>query len=278
MADKFPRIPFQEAVDALERRGVRLFPSGHWGEVWQQQHHTGFTVARSAGFDVLRDIYEAVLEAERDGRTFHQFKKDLIPILQKKGWWGSVMQADPISGEMLPVQLGNVRRLQTIYDVNLRVSRAQGHWERQQLGKGAFPYLLYVGILDNRIRPQHRDWHDTILPVDHPWWKTHYPPNGWRCRCRVESVSEEWLESNGMKVSQPPDGGTRPWVNPATGEVVQVPVGIDPGWAYNPGEVDQSARVADLMLEKAAALPDNLKAVALGQAAELLPEAKTKRQ
>jgi len=26
-----------------------------------------------------------------------------------------------------------------------------------------------------------------------------------------------------------------PWENTRTGETVQVPVGIDPGWDYNPG-------------------------------------------
>ena len=273
MADTFPRIPFQEAVDALERRGTRLFPSDHWATVWQEQHHTGFTVARSAGFDILDDIYKATLTREKSGMTFHQFKKELIPVLQQKGWWGTVMQADPATGEQRLVQLGSVRRLRTIFDVNMRVSRAQGHWRQQQLSKEAFPYLRYVALLDSRTRPHHRIWHDPISPIDPPWWKTHYPPTGWGCRCDAESVSEEWLQRNGMKVSEPPSDGTRPWINPVTGEVIEVPAGIDPGWAYNPGAMDQSARMADRMLEKAAALPVNLEGTALMQAAPLLPEA-----
>ena len=34
---------------------------------------------------------------------------------------------------------------------------------------------------------------------------------------------------------------TREYVNPRTGEVTQVPVGIDPGFAYNPGIARQQA-------------------------------------
>ena len=34
MAD-FPRIPFDEAIEALRRRGTNLFPSDHWATVWQ---------------------------------------------------------------------------------------------------------------------------------------------------------------------------------------------------------------------------------------------------
>ena len=43
--------------------------------------------------------------------------------------------------------------------------------------------LRYVAVLDARTRPEHRAWHGLILPIDHPLWDTHYPPNGWGCRC-----------------------------------------------------------------------------------------------
>jgi uncharacterized protein with gpF-like domain len=33
--------------------------------------------------------------------------------------------------------------------------------------------------MDGRTRPMHAAWHNTVLPFDHPFWKTHYPPNGW---------------------------------------------------------------------------------------------------
>ena len=33
-----------------------------------------------------------------------------------------------------------------------------------------------------------------------------------------------------------PKEGTYEWVNPKTGEIMTVPNGIDPGWAYNPGK------------------------------------------
>ena len=271
MAD-FPSIPFEEAVDALRRRGTNLFASDHWAEVWQEQHQAGFTVARSAGFDILKDIHTELMKAMENGTTFTDFKRNLVPILQKKGWWGKTTVTDPMSGEKRTVQLGSIRRLQTIFDVNMRVSFAQGRWEQQQSVKKDFPYLRYEGILDSRIRPLHRAWHGTILPMDHPWWNTHYPPNGWRCRCDAVAISEDDLEESGWQVTDvPADGAPVTWVNPATGEVMEVPAGIDPGWAYNPGNTDQAAHLARVMLEKLAPLPVPLQAAAIMEAAPILP-------
>ena len=124
MAD-FPRIPFDEAIEALRRRGTNLFPSDHWATVWQEQHHAGFTVARSSGFDILGDIFTALMDSKKNGTTFADFKRDLVPTLQKKGWWGRTTVIDPETGEERTVRLGSVRRLETIFDVNMRVTETR---------------------------------------------------------------------------------------------------------------------------------------------------------
>lgn len=272
-----PSIPDDEAIAALRRRGLNFVPSGHWTEIWQQAHQTGFTVAQSAGFDVLKDIHASLVRAMAGGWTFDRFRKELTPILQSKGWWGRAERVDPLTGEVRQVQLGSPRRLQTIFDVNLRVSAAQGDWQRQQSVKDERPYLRYTALLDDRTRPLHRRWHGTILPIDHPWWKTHYTPNGWRCRCRTMSVSEEDLEDEGWTVSEAPDEGETPWVNPRTGEVLMVPRGIDPGWAYNPGNTDQAAHAAELMMDKVGDYPPLIGSEALRAAVPLTPEGERTR-
>ncbi len=269
----FPSIPFDEAVRALRRRGTNLFPSEHWTSVWQEQHQAGFTVARSAGFDIVKDIHTALVDAMERGRTFDDFKRGLIPVLQKKGWWGDTTAVDPKTGERHTVRLGSVRRLETIFDTNMSVSFAEGRWEQQQAVKDAFPYLRYTGILDSRIRPQHRRWHGTILPIDHPWWRTHYPPNGWKCRCDAMSVSLDDMRRYGWKVSGAPEGeGPTTWINPATGDVVEVPDGIDPGWAYNPGNTDRAAQLAKLAMDKLVTLPAEVGAAAVAELAFAFPQ------
>lgn len=50
------------------------------------------------------------------------------------------------------------------------------------------------------------------------------------------SHSQRELDRDGRKVSKAPKVKTYEWTNPNTGEVIRVPEGVDPGWAYNPGK------------------------------------------
>jgi hypothetical protein len=41
------------------------------------------------------------------------------------------------------------------------------------------------------VRDTHRQLDRIIRPVDDPFWDTHYPPNGWRCRCDVRQTDDD---------------------------------------------------------------------------------------
>lgn len=86
------------------------------------------------------------------------------------------------------------------------------------------------------------------------------------------SVSGEDLEAEGWTASEDPDEGEIPWVNPRTGEMLMVPRGVDPGWAYNPGRVDQAAHAAELMMDKVGDCPPLIGSEALRAAVPLTPE------
>lgn len=79
----------------------------------------------------------------------------------------------------------NTRWLRTEYDHAVTTSRAARKWDDIQRTKKNYPNLIYKAINDDRTRQLHRKWDGIILPVDHPFWKNHYPPNDWGCRCTV---------------------------------------------------------------------------------------------
>jgi SPP1 gp7 family putative phage head morphogenesis protein len=230
-------LPFAEQLTFFRSKGYATQDQRFaWQDMMHEEHGRYFTVAKAMRNDVLADIRQAVDAAIADGLTPRQFQQRLMPVLIEKGWWGRQESTDPLTQETRPVQLGSPRRLQIIYDTNLRVSHAAGRWAQIQRVKDARPWLRYVAILDDRVRPAHRRWHGTVLAVGNAWWHTHYPPNGWRCRCTVQQLSQYDLDRLGFKANErAPGGGTVKWTNPRSGEVLDVPAGVDPGFGYNPG-------------------------------------------
>ncbi|PJK29324.1 phage minor head protein [Minwuia thermotolerans] len=235
MAIELEPLPPAEAVAFFRSKGYLTGFS--WRDVSAEQHGQAFTVAKAMRLDVMEAIRGELDRALAGGTTFQDFRKTLTPRLKELGWWGRKPMFDELTGETIEAQLGSDRRLRIIYDANLRAAHAAGHWTRIQATKQDLPYLRYVAVLDGRTRPQHRAWHGTLLPVDHVFWQTHYPPNGWRCRCQVQQVSEGQMRRRGWQVTEPPpeSGPGRAHVNRRTGEVIEAPAGIDPGWGHNPG-------------------------------------------
>jgi SPP1 gp7 family putative phage head morphogenesis protein len=226
-----------EAVAFFRSKGYRVGFS--WRDTSARQHAEAFTVAKAMQTDVLEAIRKEVERSLVEGTTFEQFQKALAPRLKELGWWGRKPMPDPLTGEIVDAQLGSSRRLRIIYDANIRAAHAVGRWAAIQRTKKNLPWLRYVAVKDSRTRPQHLAWHETILPVDHPFWDTHFPPNGWRCRCTVQQFTNGDLERLGWKPTDPPPpvNPGRSHINRETGEVVTAPEGIDPGWGHNVGKV-----------------------------------------
>lgn len=237
--DEAEALPFavqpEEAIAAFRAKGWSF--AFDWRDVWQEENVRAFTVAKALCRDLLEDIRAEVDRSISEGRTLAQFAADLRPKLEARGWWGRKRMIDPATGEERVVQLGSPARLRTIYRANMRTSQMAGRWQRLQRTKRAFPYLRYVAILDGRERPEHGSWHDTILPVDDPWWDTHFPPCGWNCRCDAQPLNQRMIDRRGWQVTEEPARfPVRDYVNKRTGEVVRLERGIDPGWGYNVGK------------------------------------------
>ena len=256
---EFLGLPPKEAVEHFRAKDLHV--GFDWRDTAESEHLSSFTVAKAMRLDVLTTIRDAVDEAIAEGATLEQFHTRLEPILRKKEWWGRGKMIDPATGDLREVQLGSARRLETIFNTNLRMSYAKGRWERIERTAASAPYLRYVATLDNRTRPEHRKWHGTILPWDHPFWQSHYPPCGWGCRCTAIQMSDEDLEEFDLKPSAAPPADwdkTRPWYNPRLDRTVMVPVGIDPGFQHNVGLLGRLKAAEDVLEEKIAAAPADL--------------------
>jgi len=197
-------------------------PTERWNSIWQDMHGAAFMVAGAQKAALLEDFHNAVTSALENGSTLAKFREDFDQIVAKHGW-----------------DYNGTRnwRSKIIYQTNMSMARSAGRWAAIQRVKEHRPYIMYDAVNDARTRPQHKAWDNLVLPVDHPFWETHYPPNGWNCRCDALSMSEHDLKKRGLKVSEDPkiimeDREVKRGEQSAT---IRVPQGIHSGFAYNPG-------------------------------------------
>ena len=261
-----------EAVAWLQGRG-QLARSYAWQDVWEDEHSVQFTISRLARLDLLQGVYDAIVESVQGNLSRRDFMRDVEELLTRAGWWGIKAVKDPLNGEIKRTRF-DPARLKLIYDTNTRQAYATGLWERVERSKRTHPYVRYITRRDERVRASHRAWDNLVLPVDDPFWRTHWPPNGWRCRCRVMSMSQRdydkgyTLERPGAEYDsdapavrkplnkQAPEVRMHEYVNPRSGEVQEVPLGIDPGFAYNPGQARKQALQGQVNAKLAAASTD----------------------
>ncbi|MBS0995840.1 phage head morphogenesis protein [Gluconobacter cerinus] len=214
------RLPPKDAMAYFRQK--ENISTDHWTDLWHEGHARGFMVAGAASQDLLKDLRTGVDKIMSQGMTMQEWRKEFPQIADRYGW-----QYNGSPGW----------RADIIYDTNMTTALSAGRYRRMVTPEALelYPFWRYAHHACLHPRPQHVAWDGLILPADDPWWQTHFPPNGWRCHCTVEVVSRAKLKRMGWEVSEAPPIETRPWINPRNGTVHQVPVGIDPGFAYNPG-------------------------------------------
>ena len=99
--------------------------------------------------------------------------------------------------------LFNRNYLQAEYQTAKRGAQMAHLWNKFLEQKEYYPNLVYRTVGDSRVRPEHATLNGVVKPIDDPFWKAYYPPNGWRCRCTVmntaEKVSEGTFEDKTVK-------------------------------------------------------------------------------
>ena len=196
-------LPFQEAIDQF-RRKIRV-PVATYRDLAGDCHAKAFMVAGATNDALLADFQATILSYMEKGKSAQDFQADFERIVKAHGW--------QYRGE--PGWRSGV-----IINTNLRTSYMAGRWEKLVDEREARPFLMYQQVQRPNKRPEHAQWHGLILPIDHEFWHTHYPPNGWGCRCTAVGVSAGQMRRNGWKEAE---------------GVVSTPGDIPAEWAYNVG-------------------------------------------
>lgn len=215
-------LPFNEASQFF--RNKLTIPTSAWDDLTKDQHAKGFMVAGATKAEMLADMRDAIQKAVDGKMTLPEWQRTFDQVVDQYGW--------SYNG-------GRNWRSSLIYNVNVRTANQAGRWKQlTDVPDGEVVYLVYRhrdGVL--HPRPLHVSWNGITLPSTHPWWTTHYTPNGWGCHCTVfRATAAEYRAA--VKAGRIPPA--EEIIDPKTG----APIGIDKGWDYNVGQAaDRSYKI-----------------------------------
>ena len=176
----------EDAINYLQSKGIKI--TWDWKEQLQAIKEHCFTVAKASKADVLQMFADELAAALKEGTTYQDFKKEVGNKLIDSGYRTR--------------EDGSAWRLDTIYRTNMQSSYMAGR-EREQLSAVKdFPYWRYVAVMDSRTRPSHAALNGIVLRYDDPFWTTHVPPNGYDCRCRKVTLSQEEVDALGIEIKK----------------------------------------------------------------------------
>lgn len=182
----------------------------------EQAMHRAFYVTGLAKHDLVQLVSDGIQKALENGETLPEFKTRIMAAIEAQGW--------------------HDHRVENIFRTNMQTAYMAGRYKKMQAVKASRPFWQYIAVMDKRVRPSHAILHEKVYPADHEFWASNYPPNGFRCRCTVRTLSERQVKAQGLTVEKemPKDGV---WTDPKTGMeyFVNFP-GADKGFRNNPGK------------------------------------------
>lgn len=114
-----------------------------------------FSAAKTA--HATQALTNLLLDDNGAVKPWHQFKEEALALHQQY----------------------NVSWLRAEYEHAVASAQMAARWHEFEAGD----LLEYQTVGDDRVRPEHAAWDGITRPADDAWWQTHYPPNGWLCRC-----------------------------------------------------------------------------------------------
>ena len=176
-------LPFDEAVKYFGDR-LSMTPS-QFKKLAEGYRSMAFTVSAYSSIQIIRQFHDALLKAIEGGETMENFRSQINSFLTDKGYDG-----------ITPFQADN------IYRTNVQTAYQVGHYNSMTdpAVKKLRPYWQYDAVNDRSTRRSHLAMDGRVFPADSPVWDTWYPPNGYRCRCSVQTLSRRQLDQRGLKV------------------------------------------------------------------------------
>jgi len=174
-----------------------------------------FVVSSLARQEQIAAMHSSLLKALEKGQSIQSWRKELAALAEET----SLSKA----------------RLNTIYRTNLQTAYQAGRYQAMLANAKERPYWRYLSIMDMRTRPSHAVLNGKVYPQESPFWDQFYPPNGFNCRCTVQSLTPQDVEERGYPVEEGLPGPSI-YKDPLTGRESSILPAPDPGFGRNAGK------------------------------------------
>lgn len=204
---------FQAAVEFLKKK--KSVSKEEFLKMDEASRAKAFMVSGYTKAEVLDSFLQALTEAVELGTTKEEFQKKMNTFLEENGYEG----VNPFKADV-------------IFQTNLQTAYNAGHYKSMtdDTAIKLRPFWQYRTAADGNVREEHAQMHGKVYRADDPIWDVWYPPNGFRCRCSVVSLSERQVKERGLAVETKPPRK----VDRETGEILESRP--DKGFATNPAK------------------------------------------
>lgn len=178
-------MTFEEAVDHF--KGRVPVSSDVFYSIAEKYRALAFTVSGYTKLQILKKFYDELLAALEEGNTLQEFRSNMNDFLEREGYEGlAPSQAD------------------LIFRTNIQTAYNAGHYRQMSSPavKALRPYWQYDAVNDSHTRPSHLAMDKKVFPADSPVWDVWFPPNGFKCRCTVRTLSRRQVEQRGLTVEE----------------------------------------------------------------------------
>lgn len=134
-------------------------------------------------------IGELIWDGSGTKRPFNEFKADAMKMFH----------------------LTHDTHLKTEHRTSVANGRSAAQWRDVVADADIFGFMKYETIGDERVRPEHENFDGITRPIGDKFWRRHFPPNGFNCRCDVsrktglESGFEQTPTKVARRVPDPPE-------------------------------------------------------------------------
>ena len=178
-------MTFQEAVDYFKER-IPVTAETFY-QIAEEYRALAFTISGYTKAQILKKFYDELLSVLEEGGTLQEFQSNMNDFLESEGYEGLAPQ-----------------QAELIFRTNIQTAYNVGHYQQMTnpAVKELRPYWQYDAVNDEATRPSHLAMDGKVFPADSPVWDVWFPPNGFKCRCTVRTLSKRQVEQRGLTVEQ----------------------------------------------------------------------------